>query len=134
MYSQRCVLHPPLILGTFFKKNLYHSDFQEGLTEYDVIVSNPPYIKTKDIEKLDKNVRLYDPLIALDGGEDGLDAYRALSTQIKPVLKQEGFVFFEIGQGQEDDVIQIMKLSGFSFVASYKDLSEIVRVLVFSHR
>ncbi len=115
----------------FFEKDFYAPDFQTGLQTYDVIVSNPPYIKTNDVEQLDESVRLYDPLKALDGGKDGLDAYRRLAKVLKPLLKKEGLVFFEIGQGQEDDVILIMKEQGFHFLKSYKDLGKIERILVF---
>ena len=116
----------------FFKKDFYASDFQAGLQTYDVIISNPPYIKTQDVEQLDESVRLYDPLRALDGGEDGLDAYRRLAEVLKPLLKkEEGLVFFEIGQGQEDDVILIMKEQGFNFLKAYKDFGQIIRILVF---
>ena len=117
----------------FLKKDFYQSDFVNDLPLFDIIVSNPPYIKTKDIETLDKNVRLYDPLIALDGGEDGLDAYRALSKTIKYLLKRDGKVFFEIGQGQENDVKKIMKDEGYTFLEQWTDLGKIVRVLVFSY-
>lgn len=115
----------------FFEKDFYSDDFKEGLRTYDVIISNPPYIKTADIEQLDKAVRFYDPLCALDGGFDGLDAYRCLAKEIKPLLKENGLVFFEIGKDQKDDVVSIMEKNGFSFLKSYKDLGKIERVLVF---
>ena len=115
----------------FFEKDFYASDFQDGLQTYDVIVSNPPYIKTKEVQELEDAVRLYDPLKALDGGQDGLDAYRRLGIVLKPLLKKEGLVFFEIGQGQEEDVVLIMKKQGFNFLKSYKDLGKIERILVF---
>ena len=115
----------------FVQRNLFLSDFLEGLPCMDVIVSNPPYIKTNDIDLLEKNVRLYDPILALDGGEDGLDAYRALAKNIKRVLKKSTLVFFEIGQNQEEDVKEIMQKEGYLFLNQYKDLGGIVRVLVF---
>ena len=116
----------------FVKKDFFKDDFKEGLPLFDIIVSNPPYIPTKDIETLEENVRLYDPLLALDGGEDGLDAYKNLSKSLKHLLKPCGKIFFEIGIGQEQDVISLMIKEGYSFVGGYKDLSGITRVLVFS--
>lgn len=115
----------------FFEKNFYDADFCDNLQSYDIIISNPPYIKTDDIPLLDETVRCFDPQWALDGGKDGLNAYRELALKIKPLLRSSGFVFFEIGQGQHLDVIKIMQENGFCFVRSYKDLGQIVRVLVF---
>ena len=115
----------------FLEKDFYSANFSEGLQTYDIIISNPPYIETKDIDLLDEAVRIYDPLWALDGGKDGLAAYRELSKKIKPLLKKAGFVFFEIGQGQGSAVIKLMNENGFSFVDSFVDLGKIERVLVF---
>ena len=98
---------------------------------FDVIVSNPPYIPTADIALLDKDVKNFDPIQALDGGHDGLDDYRRLSLRIEEVLKQNGLVFFEIGQGQYMDVTTIMEKKGFQLVEFYHDLGQIIRVLVF---
>ena len=117
--------------ASFYEKDFYSSDFQKGLARYDIIISNPPYIKTDEVSQLEDNVRLYDPLLALDGGKDGLGAYRRLAVVIKPILKENGFVFFEIGKGQAQDVISIMQSNGFEFLKSYKDLGQIERVLVF---
>jgi len=98
---------------------------------FDVIVSNPPYIPTEDIELLDKDVKDFDPIQALDGGADGLDDYRRLSGKVEQVLKQNGLVFFEIGQGQYMDVTAIMEKKGFKLAGFYNDLAQIIRVLVF---
>ena len=107
-------------------------DWWKDLGGFDVVVCNPPYIPTDDIQKLDKDVKEFDPIQALDGGPDGLDEYRALSETVPEVLKQTGIVFFEIGQGQEADVIHIMQAKKLHLKASYKDLAGIIRVLAFS--
>lgn len=118
----------------FIKKSFFDDDFIKGLSQFDIIVSNPPYIKRSDIIQLDEAVKNYDPLLALDGGEDGLDAYRAISKRIYPILKPNGMIFFEVGQRQEDDVIFLMEKEAFQFVEKIKDLGGIVRVLVFKKK
>ena len=99
---------------------------------FDIIVCNPPYIPTDEIQNLDVDVKDYDPISALDGGADGLDDYRTLSDSILQVLKQKGLIFFEIGQSQESDVAKIMQAKKMRLEKSYRDLGNIVRVLVFS--
>ena len=116
----------------FLKKDLFSKEFIKDLPLFDVIVSNPPYIPTAEVDLLDENVRLYDPLLALDGGKDGLDAYRSLAKSLKHLLKPDGKIFFEIGKGQEKDVISYMQQEGYIFVQELKDLAGIIRVLVFS--
>lgn len=115
----------------FIEKDFYQSDFCDNLPLFDIIVSNPPYIPTKDVALLDENVRLYDPILALDGGLDGLNAYRALSKHLHLLLKKEGMIFFEIGINQENDVKEIMQSAGYTFLNQYKDLGGIVRILSF---
>jgi release factor glutamine methyltransferase len=96
----------------------------------DVIVSNPPYIKSSDIALLDDNVKNYDPIIAIDGGEDGLTAYREISAITKEILVAHGTIFLEVGYNQADDVKKILINNGFSDVHSEKDLNGIDRVVV----
>lgn len=115
----------------FLQKDMFSDDFTAGLVQYDIIISNPPYIPTKDIETLDNAVKLYDPLTALDGGVDGLNPYRRLSACLAAILKPNGRVFFEIGQGQENDVISIMAQNLWVLGDMYMDLGGIVRVLSF---
>ena len=117
--------------ANFLHKDMFSDDFTDGLIQYDIIISNPPYIPTKDIETLDNAVKLYDPLTALDGGVDGLNPYRRLSVCLATILKPNGYVFFEIGQGQENDVISIMNANGWKLEKAYKDLGGIVRILSF---
>ena len=96
------------------------------LGDFDLVISNPPYIPTKDIELLDKNVRDYDPVLALDGGEDGLDFYRIIA-DIAPAPA----VFVEIGIGQAQDVQQIFESKNWQLWGTKKDFGGIIRVLIF---
>ena len=76
--------------------------------KYDIIVSNPPYIRTKDIHKLDREVKDYDPIQALDGGEDGLDFYRVFADEADKFLKDRGIIALECGIDQPEDVCQML--------------------------
>ncbi len=116
----------------FLKKDFFLKDFLKDLPLCDVIVSNPPYIPTNEIENLEENVRYYDPLLALDGGIDGLDAYRSLAHSLKHLLTPGGKIFFEIGKGQEQSVTSLMQDNGYALLEERKDLAGIIRVLVFS--
>jgi release factor glutamine methyltransferase len=99
--------------------------------EFDIVVSNPPYICHGDIALLSAEVAIYDPHGALDGGEDGLDAYRHIMPRLPHILKPGGFVVFEIGEGQKDSVqalIKSAKLDLFTEKFTFKkDLCGIVR-------
>ena len=108
------------------------SSWWNDLGGFDIVVSNPPYIPTNDIKKLDKDVRNFDPIQALDGGLDGLDEYRTLAASVPEVLKQHGTVFFEIGQGQYADVTDIMQAKKLILKGFYYDLGNVLRVLAFS--
>lgn len=116
----------------FIERNFYDEDFTKDLGRFDIIVSNPPYIPTAEIDTLHPSVRLYDPLIALDGGKDGLDAYRALAKHLKHLLTDDGLIFLEIGKGQAKAVTRLMYDAGYKIRAKYRDYGKIVRVLVFS--
>ena len=95
----------------------------------DVVVCNPPYIETALIPGLEADVRQYDPLVALDGGPDGLAAYRVLATEVPRLLAPSGFAAFEVGQGQDRDVWGLMAGVGLTSIAARRDLSGIVRVV-----
>jgi len=99
------------------------------LGEFDVIVSNPPYIPTEDIERLTEAVKDYEPRIALDGGEDGLDYYRAIAENWRGLLKKGGHLAFECGIQQSPAVRYIMKQNGFGDIKTYKDTLGIERVV-----
>lgn len=91
--------------------------------EFDIIISNPPYITSQDMHDLQEDIREYEPNVALEAGEDGLDAYRSLAPIIRRYLKENGSVFLEFGEGQCDDVLSIMLDHGFSSEKVIKDLS-----------
>ena len=100
-----------------------------SIGEYDCIVSNPPYIPSADIEGLDVSVKDYEPLLALDGGDDGLDFYRSISEKWRSVLAKNGRLYFEVGIGQADDVVRIMRNAGFGDIEIVKDTLGINRVV-----
>jgi release factor glutamine methyltransferase len=97
---------------------------------FDVVVSNPPYIPAFDIEALEPDVRDFEPRAALDGGEDGLDAYRAIVAELPTLLAPSGLVGFEIGIGQADDVAALLKGAGLDVVDQRADLGGITRVVL----
>ena len=103
--------------------------FSEIQDRYDVIVSNPPYIPTAQIQTLSEEVRLHEPYQALDGKEDGLYFYREIAGRAKHYLKPEGWLLFEIGWDQAPEVKEILKKSGFSEIQVKKDLAGLDRVV-----
>lgn len=100
---------------------------------FDLIVSNPPYITRADIAALDPDVRCFDPTLALDGGSDGLEAYRAIAAGAGRVLSAIGHILVEIGAGQETDVNVIFANAGFASAGMHCDLGGHVRCLGFNH-
>lgn len=112
---------------TFVESNLFEDLAQE---KYDIIVSNPPYIKRKEIENLDMEVRR-EPKIALDGGEDGLDFYKKIIDKGYEYLKYGGYICLEIGYDQKEEVMKIIK-DKKQYIETYckKDLYDNDRVIV----
>ena len=108
--------------------------FIENDLEVDGIVSNPPYIKTNEIDTLIKDVKDYEPHEALDGGEDGLDYYRKICEQAKKVLVENGFIAFEIPHNKAFDIIYIMTNNNFVNIDTYKDINDNDRVIVGYYR
>ena len=109
------------------------SDWFAAVTgKFDIIVSNPPYIVRSVVGTLDEEVRLYDPILALDGGEDGLDAYRAIAAGAGHHLRENGLVAYEIGYDQKETVTAIMCGKGFTRIEAVQDLGGNDRALVFS--
>lgn len=107
------------------------SDLFEHVTErYDMIVSNPPYIKTDEIVKLMPEVSEFEPVQALDGKEDGLFFYRKIIKECRDYLNPGGYVLFEIGYDQGEDVSEMMKYAGFLNVHVVKDLARNDRVVI----
>ena len=99
------------------------------LWDFDVIACNPPYIPHRDLYGLDVSVRDYEPWAALDGGEDGLDFYRAISARWGTVLRLGGSLIFEVGAGQAADVERIMAQNGFENIVTHQDTRGIWRVV-----
>ena len=109
------------------------TSWAEGVAgSFDIVLSNPPYIATGEVSHLAPEVAVYDPISALDGGADGLDAYRALSSRIGPVLAEDGVVMLEIGAGQAEDVEAVFATAGFDLIAKRIDLAGRERALLFS--
>jgi release factor glutamine methyltransferase len=106
-------------------------DWTFGLADasFDVVVSNPPYIESDVIDTLDPEVRDHDPRLALDGGPDGLDAYRTLAPEILRVLKPGAPFFVEIGASQKEAVEALFREAGALNVATIRDLSDRDRVV-----
>jgi release factor glutamine methyltransferase len=120
--------HPGLAARVAFRTGSWF----EGLEErFDLIVSNPPYIPRAEIAMLEPEVRDHDPPRALDGGVDGLDAYRAILSRVRPFLVTEGALFLEIGWNQADAVTQIATEHAFRFASKHQDLGGHDRVLCF---
>jgi len=107
------------------------SDLFKSITEkFDVIVSNPPYIKTKEIELLSKEVQ-NEPQLALDGGEDGLDFYKKIIDQVPEFLKENGYLCLEIGEDQKEEVVALLENNGkYNNIKVYKDLGDNYRVII----
>ena len=102
---------------------------EKSLGEFQCIVSNPPYIPAGALAGLDVSVKDYEPHMALDGGEDGLDFYRAISEKWKEALAPGGRLYCEVGIGQADEVLRIMRSQGFGDIQIVKDLHDIPRVV-----
>ncbi|MEW6109734.1 MAG: peptide chain release factor N(5)-glutamine methyltransferase [Nitrospirota bacterium] len=112
---------------TFLRGSLF-----EPLAEsaaFDLIVSNPPYIKTSDIEGLQREIKDWEPVEALDGGPDGLDFYRRIFSEAGNRLKKGGKIILEIGSGQSADVKKFAEQSGFRDISFIKDFAGIDRIL-----
>ena len=100
------------------------------LGKFDLIVSNPPYITEKDMEELPHSVKAFEPHLALFGGTDGLDFYRNITEKYKEALKPGGFLCFEFGMGQGDDVCAILNTNGFKVLERVKDYNDIERAVL----
>ena len=100
--------------------------------KFDIILTNPPYIPSNDINFLETEVKDYDPILALDGGNDGLNAYRSIIPKLKNLVQSDGKIFVEIGRGQENSVSEIALQHGILSIDNKRDLSNIIRVIVFN--
>lgn len=109
-----------------FLKNNWNDGVQE---KFDIIISNPPYIPKNDVDNLEPEVNIFNPILSLIGGDDGLDYYRYLAKNLKKNLKYNGKIFLEIGKNQENDVANMFLDNNFKIVDIYKDLAKVNRVL-----
>ncbi len=100
--------------------------------KFDIVVSNPPYIPTAEIATLDPEVRDHDPRLALDGGADGLDCYRALLPALGKVLAEDGFAVLEFGDGQGPAIARLAEASGLVILEFHNDLSGLQRAVSLS--
>jgi release factor glutamine methyltransferase len=124
------------LLGVEDRVVLAESDWAEGQADeaYDLVVSNPPYIAREVIAGLDPEVRDHEPHLALDGGPDGLDAYRIIAPQVLRTLKPGGLFALEIGYDQSAAVEALMQAAGGQGVRTLKDLSDKDRVVIGSKK
>ncbi len=100
------------------------------LGKFDIIVSNPPYITTDDMKTLDRSVRDFEPDIALHGGKDGLDFYRAILKNWVPALKTGGKLIFEMGIGQAEAVLDMLRAEGIGIIGIGRDSGGIDRAVI----
>lgn len=100
------------------------------LGKFDMIVSNPPYVTTREMEELPHSVKDYEPHLALHGGSDGLDFYRSIVENYTPALKNGGYLCFEFGMGQAEDVCRILEQKGYTILECTNDFSGIQRAVI----
>ena len=103
-------------------------------SSYDLIISNPPYIPSDEIITLSKTVKNFDPLISLDGGQDGLKCYKEIAQDINRVINKNGRVILEIGYNQAHDVIKIFESKEFKLLKIYNDINGLNRILTFESK
>ncbi len=118
-------------LGVADRLDIRQNDWAQDLDErFDLVVSNPPYIKTGDIDGLAPEVALFEPMVALDGGQDGLVAYRIIVAALPRLLKPWAAFALEVGLGQAESVIALAEAAGLSTSEPRRDLAGIPRVVV----
>jgi release factor glutamine methyltransferase len=120
-----------LQLGDIFDESFTEKFPQKFSQKFSFLISNPPYIPTSTIPTLQPEVFLYEPRLALDGGDDGLNFYRRIADLAKELIKENGKVFLEIGDNQHEEVEKIFGKKDFKLIKSYKDLAQTIRVLCF---
>ena len=100
-----------------------------GIGTFDLIVSNPPYVQSAEIQTLDGSVKDYEPIWALDGGKDGLRFYKSIIKYWKSLLREDGVLIFEVGEGQADDVADMLMAAGFDSCSVRKDARGVERAV-----
>ena len=110
------------------KVDFVQSDlFRSVRGRFNIIVCNPPYIKSGDIPNIQKEVREYEPKIALDGGDDGLEFYRRIAKSVRSYLARDGILLLECGEGQTEEILKLFERRDYAMVI--KDLSGVERFL-----
>ena len=112
----------------FIKSDVFSNVSREN--KFDIIVSNPPYIKKSDIDGLDRQEKDFEPYNALEGGEDGLDFYRKITRESREFLNENGILAYEVGHDQASDVSKIMQQNGFKGIYTKSDLQGFERVVI----
>ena len=100
------------------------------LGKFDMIVSNPPYVTAAEMEELPLSVRDFEPHLALLGGDDGLDFYRAITENYKTALKDGGYLCYEFGEDQGDSICRILEKNGFTIIERAKDFNDRERAVI----
>jgi release factor glutamine methyltransferase len=117
------------IKSDLFSYGKFQEIYSEKIPKYDILISNPPYIPTEEIEELMEEVRFHDPRMALDGKEDGLYFYREITRQSVEYLKPGGWLLYEIGCSQGEEVAAMMRAAGYEQVQVLQDLAGLDRVV-----
>lgn len=113
----------------------FEEKFLQKLTpSYDMIVSNPPYIPSKDIEKLDPEVKNYDPRLALDGGSNGLESYQKIVPLAYLLLQENGYLLLEAGIHQAASIVDLATKKGLIHIQTLKDLGSVERCIIFQKK
>ena len=117
------------------KINFFQSDwFSNVKNKFDIIVSNPPYIKKAEINSLPLEVKNFDPIVSLCGGCDGLNSYRRIADKSKNYLKKDGFICLEVGNNQIREVKKVFELKQFTTIDVLKDLFNMERVIILKNK
>ena len=116
----------------FVNASWFDTNFLEQINgKYNIIVSNPPYIPSEDIPTLEPEVKNFDPMLALDGGPDGLDSYKQIAKIAKEKISDNGYILIEAGINQAQDIVDIFTSQGFQHFKTLNDLNSIPRCIVF---
>lgn len=137
-YSQEALLvakENAMALGFAGRARFMRGDWCEKLDgKFDIILANPPYIPTKVIPTLDPEVSEFEPMLALDGGEDGLSCYRKILKCLPNILVKNGFAAFELGMGQQPEFEALVVENWLEVIGVKKDLSGIARCIILQHK